>query len=231
MLHKKHLIFTLLLPLFLITQIAAQEMQHLTGGQVRIGDDTGLDNEKPAFQTILKSFLIDENLVTVGQFRLFAKINGYISDAEKNGQGHTIDSISYDLVGIKGAYWAYPLGPEQPKAKSYEPVRQISYHDAAAYANWVGKRLPSEYELEYAAQNAAQLGIQHLDGFLWQWSDTWYQAYDASEYFQNTLNRKKTLKGGVPPKEKEFRASMRQEALPNQARYEVGFRCAKDIKP
>lgn len=225
-------IYLMILP-FLITYFAplqAQNMASLQGAQIKIGNDNGAENEKPAFQTILKPFLIDKNLVTVGQFRLFIKINRYITDAEKMGKGYILDSLSSELQAIEGAYWAYPLGPNQPKAQSHEPVRQVSWQDAEAYANWIGKRLPSEYELEYAAQNAAKLEIQQLDGSVWQWSDTWYQAYDASDYFQNTLNRKKTIKGGSLTQHEPFRTSIRQEVLPSQVRYDIGFRCAQDAE-
>jgi|GEM_PF-2185288 len=209
----------------------AQEMIKVKGGQIEIGYKEGLDNEKPSFQTILRSFLIDKNLVTVGQFRLFAKINRYITDAERTGKGYAFDSLSQTLKPIEGAYWAYPSGTDQAQAKTNEPVRQVSWQDAQAYANWIGKRLPNEYELELATKNAEELGIQQLDGTLWQWSDNWYQRYDASEYYKSNLNREKTLKAGSLPDSTVFRATLRSSAVPIQSRYDIGFRCAKDIKP
>jgi formylglycine-generating enzyme len=130
------------------------DMILINGGSTLIGSATGLPQEQPTFWASVKPFLMDVHPVTVAQFRQFVKATAYKTEAEKFGDAGVFDEQTQAWTLKKGANWQYPQGLDQPAALGNHPVVQVSWNDAAAYAKWAGKRLPTEIEWEHAARNA-----------------------------------------------------------------------------
>ncbi len=103
------------------------EMVLIPAGEFSMGDDDHLDDEKPARKVTRPSFFIDKDEVTNWQYRQFC-------DAERDGR--------YPETAVEKDYVL-----NNPSL----PAVGIPYEDAAAFAKWAGKRLPTEEEWEKAA--------------------------------------------------------------------------------
>ncbi|WP_250901837.1 MULTISPECIES: SUMF1/EgtB/PvdO family nonheme iron enzyme [unclassified Dyella] len=109
----------------------------------------------------LKPYFMDRTPVTNAQFQAFLRASGWTPADPHHFLRHWID-------GAPPAGW------------DNKPVTWVSIEDARAYAAWAGKRLPHEWEWQYAAQGA--------DGRLYPWGNAWDESKVPA------VNRGRTLR-------------------------------------
>ena len=123
----------------------------IKGGSFLMGTNDGMPFEAPVHEVALNSFWMDEHEVTIAEFGRFVAATGYQTDAEKFGWSGVFNLRSGEWEKADRVDWRHPDGPASQPGRD-EPVSQVSWRDAAAYAEWSGKRLPTEAEWEYAAR-------------------------------------------------------------------------------
>jgi formylglycine-generating enzyme required for sulfatase activity len=94
----------------------------------------------------MQAFFIDQYPVTNAQFKVFLDATRYLPRDAHNFLRHWVDGAPQQGWGNK-------------------PVTWVGIEDARAYAAWAGKRLPREWEWQYAAQGT--------DGRLYPWGSSW----------------------------------------------------------
>ena len=113
-------------------------------------------DEKLHSVRITQPFYLGAHEVTVGQFRRFVTATGYKTDAEKDGEGGLgWNETEGRFEGLKPQYsWRNPGFPQTEE----HPVVNVSWRDAVAFCEWLGRqdggtyRLPREAEWEYACR-------------------------------------------------------------------------------
>jgi len=242
-------------------QRSAQEqtpMQWLSlpGGIISIGrsatekaapDQAGFafDNETPRHQRLLAPYQLASRLVTCGEYQHFIEEGGYQDPQWWLSDGWAVVQAQQWTAP---AYWLAPGDPRRPDAawqvfgldgvqplQAHAPVANISFFEAAAYAEWAGSRLPTEFEWEAAFGTP---GLSQMMGPVWQWTRSGYEPYPgftpragaAREYNGKFMVGQQVLRGASLATPHKHSRSTYRNFFPPTARWQfAGLRLARDL--
>ena len=158
---------------------AAQGWTEHPGSDIAIGhagSGFAFDNESPRHTVRVQPFAIAQRLVTNGEYQRFVDDGGYA----RAGLWLSDGWAAVQALGLQAPlYWLadgceFTLGGVQPRDPD-APVLHLSFYEAAAYAEWAGARLPTEFEWEAAAVSSAPPA--QCFGAAWQWTRSSYDPY------------------------------------------------------
>jgi ergothioneine biosynthesis protein EgtB len=226
------------------------------------GEGFAWDNEAPRHDVLIHPFCLADRLVTNGEWLAFMEDSGYRTASLWLADGWaTVNRDEWDAPLYweqrDGQWLAMSLEGLQPVDRA-APVAHVSYFEADAFARWAGKRLPTEFEWEVAAQDLPVTGNslatkalrplpadqdsggkpRQMFGDVWEWTQSAYLPYPGyrppagalGEYNGKFMVSQQVLRGGscVTPPG-HTRATYRNFFYPQQRWQFMGLRLASEI--
>jgi ergothioneine biosynthesis protein EgtB len=226
------------------------------------GEGFAWDNEAPRHDVLIHPFRLADRLVTNGEWLAFMEDSGYRTASLWLADGWaTVNRDEWNAP----LYWeqrdrqwfAMSLEGLQPVDRA-APVAHVSYFEADAFARWAGKRLPTEFEWEIAAQDLPVTGNslatkalrplpaeqdpggrpRQMFGDVWEWTQSAYLPYPGyrplagalGEYNGKFMVSQQVLRGGsCATPPGHTRATYRNFFYPQQRWQFMGLRLASEI--
>jgi ergothioneine biosynthesis protein EgtB len=239
--------------------------QTITGGLVEVGYtandyDFSYDNESPAHKTYLDDFKLGSRCITNEEYITFIEDDGYQRPAFWLSEGWAISQQQRWCAPLYWQNnehgWSHFTFEGLQKVDLSAPVCHVSYYEAAAYACWAEKRLPTEHEWEVAAQQQPMMGnlfeqqryktvtapdtqpLNQLYGDVWEWTASPYVAYPGykppagviGEYNGKFMSNQMVLRGGsFATAQNHIRTTYRNFFYPQDRWQFSGIRLADDL--
>lgn len=219
-----------------ISEMPGNKFIKVDGGIYEIGfagEGFHFDNELGRHKVYLQDFEIQKNLITNGEWLEFIEDGGYENHILWHSEGWdwvNENGINSPLYWIKrDDEWHQFTLSGLRKLNTDNPVCHISFYEAAAFAEWKGLRLPTEFEWEVASEIFDW-------GLRWEWTNSAYLPYPnfktadgaVGEYNGKFMINQMVLRGAsVATSPKHSRKTYRNFFHPHLRWQFTGLRLAK----